>query len=96
MTDEELKDEILALFEEKEGELLKQKEDMEKLEDEAFMEFEKEAIAIKNRLVQDVTIPEDQLEAKYLEEVEKARVRILEETKEKVDEHLKKIEASAS
>lgn len=96
MTEEELKDEVLTLFEEKEEQLAKGLGEIEKIEDEAMDLFDRRAIAIKNKLVADVNIADDELEKKYLEEIEELRKNILDETQEKINDVVKKAEQAQS
>jgi hypothetical protein len=92
ITDEDLRDEILTIFEEKEQELKSHEEAMAKIESDAMMSFEKRAIAIKNRLVQDVEVSEEKLEETYLVELEKMRKEVVAETEQRVNEYVKSVE----
>ncbi len=74
---EEVRDEILSSFEEKEDSLQRFSSEIENFEKEGIESFERKVIAIKNKLVQDITISDDELEARYLEEVELARKETL-------------------
>ena len=96
MTDEELRDEVLALFEEKEEELLAQEEFIKKIEEEAMMIFERKCIAIKNRLIEDVTIPDEDLESKYIEEIEGLRKTIFAEVEKNISDYVRKISEKES
>jgi hypothetical protein len=95
ITDEDLRDELLTIFEDKEEELKSHEEAMKNVEDEAMMAFERRVIAIKNRVVQDIAIPEEKLEEACLEEIEKMRKELVAEVEQKVSDYLKTIEERA-
>jgi hypothetical protein len=84
LTQEEVRDEILSLYEEKEESLQKFSSEIEKIENEGIESFEKKVISIKNKLVQDTAVSDDELETKYLEEVELARKVVFQEVEEKI------------
>lgn len=95
MTDEELRDEVLAIFEEKEPLLLSQEETISNIEKSAMDRFDMKVISIKNKLVEDTTIPEDQLEKRYLEEVDLLRAKILEEVNQEIKDFIEKTTKAA-
>ena len=84
LTQEEIRDELLSLFEENEEQLSSYTSQIEKIEDQAMMQFEMKVIAAKNKLVQDATITDDELEERYLEEVELIRKSVLEDTNQQI------------
>lgn len=87
---EEIRDEMLSLFEEYEEELLSQAAQIEKIENEGIMFFEMKEIAIKNRIAGDVAIPEEEVEERYMQELELLRKAVLEETERKLKELIEK------
>lgn len=94
-TQEEIRDEVLSLFEEHEDELVSQASHMEKIEADAINSFDMNVIKMKNRLIQDVTVPEEKLQEKFLEEVETIRRSTLEEVQMKIKELLEKQKEAA-
>ena len=90
MTQEELRDELLSIFEEHEEALIAHTAKIEQIEDEAYILFERKAIAIKNKLIQDIAIPEEELEEKYLEKIELARKEVMEDTEARIRELISK------
>ena len=89
-TDEEIRDEVLSLFEENEEQLIAVTSLIEKIEKEGVMSFEKKALAAKNKLVQDTTVPDDDLEKVYLEEIENIRKEVLEKVQQQIQEVVEK------
>jgi hypothetical protein len=94
LTQEEVRDEILSLYEEKEESLQKFSSEIEKIENEGIEFFERKVIAIKNKLVQDQSIADENLEAKYLEEVELARKESLQRVEEKISALVQGVESN--
>ena len=92
VTEEEIKNEMLALFEEHESELISAAEQIKKIEDDAVMYFEMKEIALKNKIIADDTIKDEEMEVKFLEELELLRKQVLENTQTKLNELLKKQE----
>ena len=90
LTQEEIRDALLSLYEDNEQELALSASEIEKIEDEGFMSFERKVIAIKNRLISDESVSEEDLQKKYLEEVEIARKEVLSEVEKKINDLLKK------
>ncbi len=86
LTQEEIRDEVLSLFEENEQKLLTLTSQIEKIENEGVISFEKKVLAAKNNLVQDVTVLDEDLEKKYVEDVEKIRSDILEKVEHQIKE----------
>lgn len=84
LTQEEIRDELLSLFEENEEQLSSYTSQIEKIEDQAMMQFEMKVIGAKNKLVQDATITDDELEERYLQEVEQIRKSVLEDTNRQI------------
>ncbi len=84
LTQEEVRDEVLSLYEEKKEALQKFSSEIEKIENEGIDFFEKKVIAIKNKLAQDASITDDDLESRYLEEVETARKEALQQVEENI------------
>jgi hypothetical protein len=84
LTQEEIRDELLSLFEENEEQLSLYTSQIEKIEDQAMMQFEMKVIGAKNKLVQDATITDDELEERYLQEVEQIRKSVLEDTNRQI------------
>lgn len=84
LTQEEIRDELLSLFEENEEQLSSYASQIEKIEDQAMVQFEMKVIAAKNKLVQDETITDDELEERYLQEVELIRKSVLEDTNQQI------------
>ena len=95
-TDEEIRDEVLSLFEENEEQLIAVTSLIEKIEKEGVMSFEKKALAAKNKLVQDTTVPDDDLEKVYLEEIENIRKDVLEKVQMQIEEIVKKNQEGAT
>lgn len=89
LTQEEIRDEVLSIFEEHEDALLSLASKIEKIESESMITFEKKVIAIKNRLIDDVSVPDDKLEEVCLQEIELARKVILDEAKKQIEELVK-------
>ena len=92
MTEEDFKNQLLSLFEEIEPEFARYEKVISEMGDNALMEFEKEEIAIKNRLVHDVSVSDDELASRYLAELQSAHDRILEETKRKISEYVQSLQ----
>lgn len=90
LTQEEIRDELLALFEEHEEGLGSYTSQIEKIENESIESFERKIIAIKNRLVIDSNITDDDLQKKYLEEVEELRKTTLKGVEEKIQSLISK------
>jgi predicted phage gp36 major capsid-like protein len=84
LTQEEIRDELLSLFEEHEEDLSSYTSQIEKIENESIELFERKIIAIKNRLVADSNITDEELQKKYLEEVEEARKTTLKDVEEEI------------
>lgn len=89
LTQEEIRDELLSIFEEHEQELNNYTFQIEKIEKEGIMFFEKKVIAIKNKLIEDINIKDDDLQRVYLEEIEKIRKDVLEDVQNKIKELIK-------
>ncbi len=89
-TQEEIRDEVLSLFEEHEDELISQASQMEKIEADAISSFDINVIKMKNRLLNDIAVPEEQLQKQFLEELENIRKSTLEEVQVKIKELLEK------
>lgn len=94
LTQDEIRDEMLSLFENSEDELLSYATKIEKIEDDSMMYFEMKEIALKNRIAEDSSIPEDEVEKKYIEGLEILRKEVLESTQLALQELLKKQEAT--
>ncbi len=90
LTQEEIRDELLSLFEEHEEDLGSYTSQIEKIENESIESFERKIIAIKNRLVIDSNITDDDLQKKYLEEVEELRKTTLKGVEEKIQSLISK------
>lgn len=86
LTQEEIRDGVLSLFEEQEVQLVAVAADLEKIEEEGVMMFEKKVLGVKNRIVQDPAVSDDDLERVYLEEVENIRKEVLEKVKQQIQE----------
>lgn len=86
LTQEEIRDGVLSLFEEQEVQLVAVTADLEKIEEEGVMMFEKKVLGVKNRIVQDPAVSDDDLERVYLEEVENIRKEVLEKVKQQIQE----------
>ena len=84
--DEEIKDKILAIFEEHELGILDLALKVEKIEEDAKMLLDQKCIAIKNRLINDETVKDEDLEKKYLEEIEEIGKVITKEVELKLKE----------
>lgn len=84
LTQEEIRDELLSLFEEHEEDLGSYTSQIEKIENESIESFERKIIAIKNRLVADSNIADEELQKKYLEEVDEARKTTLKDVEEEI------------
>jgi len=84
LTQEEIRDGILSIFEDNEQDLIKLSEDVERIEKESIEFFERKSIALKNTLVSDENTKEEDLESAYIEGIEKLREQVLAETKEKI------------
>lgn len=90
LTDEEIRDEVLSVFEEHEEQLTSVTNQLEKIEKDGMIIFEKKILTAKNRLIEDPAVAEDDLEKVYLEEVEKIRKEVLEKVEQQVQEVLAK------
>jgi len=88
--DEDIRDEVLSLFEEKEKDLISIDKKIQKIEEEGVILFDRKAIAIKNKLVEDTSVSEDMLEEKYIDALEMARKETLEDVHQKIQELLSK------
>lgn len=86
LTHEEIRDEVLSLFEEQEEKLGALTLHIEKIEAEGLMSFEKKVLGAKNRLINNPSITDDNLEKIYLEEIENIRKEVLEKVKQQVEE----------
>jgi hypothetical protein len=84
LTQEEIRDEVLSIFEDNEQKLLEISEEVDRIEKDAVELFERKSIALKNALVSDEGIKEENLESVYVESIGKLRNQILTETKEKI------------
>lgn len=91
LTQEEIRDSLLSLYEENEESMASYVSEIEKIEDEGIVTFERKVIAVKNRLINDESVSEENLQKKYLEEVEEIRKIVLQEVEEKIKEVTSKI-----
>lgn len=90
LTQEEIRDEVLSLFEENEKKLLSVTSQIEKIENEGVISFEMKVLGAKNRLIQDPAITDVDLEKVYIEEVENIRKEVLAKVKEQIQEVVEK------
>lgn len=90
LTQEEVRDEVLSLFEEHEEHLIAVTAQIETIEVEGLMTFEKKVLSVKNSLVQDASIADDDLEKVYIEEVENIRKEVVEKVKQQIQEIVEK------
>lgn len=86
LTDEEFKDEVLAVFEENEQAILGSAAKIEKIEAEAEILLDRKIIAIKNKFIDDLSIPDDEIEARCLQEIELEGQKILEDVKKQIED----------
>ncbi len=86
LTQEEIRDELLSLFEEHEEDLVLYATQIEKIENDALESFDRKIISIKNKLVNDIAISDEELQKKYLEEIELLRKVISEDVESKIKE----------
>ncbi len=97
LTDEEIRDEVLSVFEEHEAQLVSVADQIEKIEKDGMIMFEKKILAAKNRLIEDPAVLDDDLERVYLEEVEQIRKDVLAKVQgqiqEVVEKNTKEVEA---
>ena len=77
LTPEEIRDEVLSFFEDHEDQLKSYDAQIGAIEDEGVRMFDDEVKALKERLVNDQTITEDDLQEKFLTEVEILKTNIL-------------------
>ncbi len=84
LTQEEVRDEVLSLFEDNEKVLLSYLSLIETIEDQGMMDFEMKIIAAKNKIIQNEAIKDDDIEAVYLKEVEEIRKKTLEDISKKI------------
>lgn len=82
------KDDILSLAEEVLDEVESDAVKLQKIEDQALLDFDMKAIAIKNRLVQDPAVSDEELEGRYLQEIESLRADIVAESQQKINKLL--------
>lgn len=85
-TEEELRDELLTVTEDSQQVILNLAEKIEKIENEGKMLLDMKVIAIKNRMVEDMTIPDDALEQAVLDEIQKVAKEITEDVEKKIRE----------
>lgn len=85
LTQEEIRDEVLSIFEDSESDLEKFSNQIEQIESEVTMLFERKSISIKNLLINDENVSDDDLEKAYLDAIYKLKDQILFETKEKIE-----------
>lgn len=89
ITDEEIRDEVFAIFEEHEQELIDLAEKIEKIEEDAKILIERNIIAIKNKMSGDESIPDDKLQQAVLDEIKRVADKITEDVKENLDKLVK-------
>lgn len=85
ITDEEIRDEVFAIFEESEQDLINFAEKIEKIEEDAKILIERNIIAIKNKMADDESIPDDKLQQAVLDEIKRVTDKITEDVKENLD-----------
>ena len=84
LTQEEVRNEILSLFEDNEGVISSYMSLFETIEDQGMMDFEMKIIAAKNKIVQNEAIKDDDIETVYLKEVEEIKKKTLEDINKKI------------
>ena len=89
LTDEELRDEILSLYEEKEPVLLSHVNEMEKIEEEAVLLFNERVEEMKQRIIKDVNISDDDLVQAYENGLDEVRKSVAKISQYKIDSFLK-------
>lgn len=85
LTQEEIRDEVLSVFEDSEHVLQRFSDQINQIESEAVMLFERRTISIKNSLINDENISDDDLEKEYLDAIAKLKDQILLDTKERIE-----------
>jgi hypothetical protein len=90
INEDTIKEEMVALFEKHGDALLAADEGLLKIEEEGVELFEKKLVALKNKLVHDETISEDDLQKRFLEELDTVRAEVLEETEKSIQVFLSK------
>lgn len=81
--EKEILEEIIAVMKKVEPELHDLDNKLEFLEESSLMEFEMKAKEIKETLIYDETIPEEELEAVYIKELENAKEEIFANAKQR-------------
>lgn len=87
---EEMKSSLWSLFEEQEATIVANEEAFEKIEDDSMELFERKLIAIKNNIVLDEMVNDDDLQNVFLERLEEARKEVLVDVEKKIQEVLEK------
>ena len=81
--EKEILEEIIAVMKKVEPELHDLDNKLEFLEESSLLEFEMKAKEIKETLIYDETIPEEELEAVYIKELENAKEEIFANAKQR-------------
>lgn len=81
---------MVALYKQHEAELVAADQEIEKIEHEGRELFERKIIAIKNALVEDVNVPDDDLQKVFKEKLEIARQEVLADAEQRIEMLLKK------
>ena len=84
LTQEEIRDEVLSVFEDNEQGFVQFSEDVDQIEKSSIDFFERKAISIKNALINDENVKEEDLESMYISSIEKLKEQVLSDAKEKV------------
>lgn len=84
LTSEEIRDEVLSLFEEQEEKLKSYDTQIGALEDEAIRMFDQETAALKERLINDQTVAEDDIQTQFLKEVALIKGKILKDVEARI------------
>ncbi len=90
LTQEEIRDTVLTILDNNDETLQSIISKVEKIEEEAIITFERKVIALKNKLISDTTINDEDLERLYLEHIEETRHLIFKETENKIKELIEK------
>lgn len=85
LTQEEIRDKVLSVFEDNELMMQSFSDKIESIESEAVDFFEKKLISIKNSLINNENISDDNLEKEYLDAIAKLKDQILLDVKAKIE-----------
>lgn len=84
LTQEQIRNEMLSLFEEHEGGLKFYESEIGAIEDEVMKLFDEKVAIAKKELIADITIADEQLEKKFFERVELIRKSIMQDLELKI------------